>query len=112
MIKKKKEVDITPYHVRQQLWYMSLLKFYKNIEYNENIYNEFDNKLLSGKLDQKTLKQLDNLRRQHNEKKKKEYEEIKKKKATRLGLSFRRVFRQIKKSKWLLHRKRKGNNII
>lgn len=98
MIKKKKEVDITPYHVRQQLWYMSLLKFYKNIEYNENIYNEFANKLLSGKLDQKTLKKLDNLRRQHNEKKKKEYEEIKRKKATRLGLSFRRVFRQIKKS--------------
>jgi len=98
MIKKKKEVDITPYHVRQQLWYMSLLKFYRNIEYNENIYNEFANKLLNGKLDQKTLKQLDNLRRKHNEKKKKEYEEIRKKKATRLGLSFRRVFRQIKKS--------------
>ena len=98
MIKKKKEIDITPYHVRQQLWYMSLLKFYKNIEYNDKVYTQFAEKLLSGKIDQSTLRKLDNLRRKHNEKKKKEYEEIKRNKATRLGLRFRRVLGQIKKS--------------
>ena len=96
--KKKVELDVTPYHVRQQIWYMSLLKFYKTIEFNENIYNEFATKLLTGKIDQKTLKQLDNLRRKHNEKKRKDWEEIKKKKATRMGLSFRNIYRQIKKS--------------
>lgn len=97
-MKIKKPLDVTPYHVRQQLWYMSLLKFYKNIEFNDNIYNEFAGKLLAGKLDAITLKQLDKLRRQHNEKKKKQYEEIRKKKATRLGLNFRNIFRQVKKS--------------
>jgi len=96
--KKKVELDVTPYHVRQQIWYMSLLKFYKTIEFNENIYNEFATKLLAGKIDQETLKQLDNLRRKHNEKKRKDWEEIKKKKATRMGLSFRNIYRQIKKS--------------
>ena len=96
--KKKVELDVTPYHVRQQIWYMSLLRFYKNIEFNENIYNKFATKLLAGKIDQKTLKQLDNLRRKHNEKKRKDWEEIKKKKATRMGLSFRNIYRQIKKS--------------
>ena len=97
-LKKKVELDVTPYHVRQQIWYMSLLKFYKTIEFNENIYNEFATKLLAGKIDLKTLKQLDNLRRKHNEKKRKDWEEIKKKKATRMGLSFRNIYRQIKKS--------------
>ena len=97
-LKKKVELDVTPYHVRQQIWYMSLLKFYKTIEFNENIYNEFATKLLAGKIDQKTLKQLDNLRRKHNEKKRKDWEEIKKKKATRMGLSFRNIYRLIKKS--------------
>ena len=50
-LKKKVELDVTPYHVRQQIWYMSLLKFYKTIEFNENIYNEFATKLLAGKID-------------------------------------------------------------
>lgn len=97
-IRKKTEIDITPYHVRQQMWYMSLLKFYKTIEFNERMYIQFADKLLSGKLDQKTLKQLDNLRRKHNEKKKKEYEEIKKNKATRMGLNFRNILKQVKKN--------------
>ena len=39
--KPKVEIDYTPYHVRQQAWYMSLLKFYKNIEYDDKIYTDF-----------------------------------------------------------------------
>jgi hypothetical protein len=67
-IPKKKEIDITPYHVRQQMWYMSLLKFYKTIEFNDKIYDDFAAKLLAGKIDQKTLKKLDTLRRKHKSK--------------------------------------------
>ena len=51
-LKKKIELDITPYHVRNQIWRMSLLKFYRTIEYDENIYNEFARKLLDNKIDQ------------------------------------------------------------
>ena len=98
MIKKKKEIDVTPYHVRQQMWYMSLLKFYKTIEFDERIYTEFARKLLDGKIDQKTLSKLDSLRRKHNENEKKKFEKLKKKKATRMGLNFRNIYRQIKKN--------------
>ena len=96
-LKKKIELDITPYHVRNQIWRMSLLKFYRTIEYDENIYNEFARKLLDNKIDQKTLDKLDKLRRKHNEQEKQKWKKIKQKRATRLGLSFRNIYRQIKK---------------
>ena len=96
-LKKKVEIDITPYHVRNQMWKMSLLKFYGTIEYDENIYNEFARKLLDNKIDQKTLDKLDKLRRKHNEQEKQKWKKIKQKRATRLGLSFRNIYRQIKK---------------
>ena len=54
-LRKKIEIDITPYHVRNQMWKMSLLKFYGTIEYDENIYNQFARKLLHNKIDQKTV---------------------------------------------------------
>ena len=96
-LRKKIELDITPYHVRNQIWRMSLLKFYRTIEYDENIYNEFARKLLDNKIDQKTLDKLDKLRRKHNEQEKQKWKKIKQKRATRLGLSFRNIYRQIKK---------------
>ena len=68
--KPKVEVDYTPYHVRQQAWYMSLLKFYKTIEYDDKVYTDFATKLFSNKIDSKILKQLDNLRRKHNQQEK------------------------------------------
>jgi len=91
--KPKVEIDYTPYHVRQQAWYMSLLKFYKNIEYNDNIYTDFATKLFAGKINPKILKQLDSLRRKHNQQEKKKWEDIKRKGATRVGLSFRNIYR-------------------
>ena len=96
--RKKIEVDYTPYHVRQQAWYMSLLKFYKEIEHDDKLYVAFGRKLLDGKNDQKTLSKLDMMRRKHNEKKKKEFDQIKKHKATRLGLNFRNIIKQNKRS--------------
>lgn len=92
--KKKLEVDYTPYHVRQQAWYMSLLKFYKTIEFNEKAYVSFGEKLLSGKIDQKTLTQLDKLRRKHNDLEKQKWEKIKKQGATKLGLTFRNIIKK------------------
>ena len=96
-LRKKIELDITPYHVRNQIWRMSLLKFYRTIEYDENIYNEFARKSLDNTIAQKTLDKLDKLRRKHNEQEKQKWEKIKQKRATRLGLSFRNIYRQIKK---------------
>ena len=53
---------------------------------------------LDNKIDQKTLDKLDKLRRKHNEQEKQKWEKIKQKRATRLGLSFRNIYKQIKKS--------------
>lgn len=91
--KRKVEIDYTPYHVRQQAWYMSLLKFYKTIEYDDKVYTDFGNKLLNGKIDQKTLTKLDNLRRKHNKQEQKKWKDIKRKGATRVGLNFRNIYR-------------------
>jgi hypothetical protein len=91
--KPKVEIDYTPYHVRQQAWYMSLLKFYKTIEFNDKIYTDFATKLLSGKMEKEILQQLDSLRRKHKKIEQKKWEDIKRKGATRVGLSFRSIYR-------------------
>ena len=91
--KPKVKIDYTPYHVRQQAWYMSLLKFYKTIEFNNKIYTDFATKLFAGKINQKILKQLDSLRRKHNQQEQKKWEDIKRKGATRVGLNFRNIYR-------------------
>jgi len=94
-IKKKTEIDFTPYHVRQQAWQMSLLKFYSTIEFNEKTYMEFADKLINNKIPYKTLQELDKLRRIANEKKRKQWEEQKKYKATKLGLQFRNIHQKM-----------------
>ena len=93
-IKQKPQVDYTPYHVRQQAWHMSLLKFYKTIEFDDDKYVEFAKRLLNNKIDQKTLTQLDKLRRKHNDLEKQKWEKIKKQGATKLGLAFRNVIKK------------------
>lgn len=89
--KPKVQVDYTAYHVRQQAWYMSLLKFYNTIEFDEKKYIEFAKRLFDNKIDKETLTQLDKLRRKHNDLEKKKWQEIKKKGATKLGIAFRNV---------------------
>jgi hypothetical protein len=94
-IKKKVEVDYTPYHVRQQAWHMSLLKFYSEIEFDEKTYIEFATRLINNKIPHKVLQDLDKLRRIANEKKKAHWDKIKKQKATNLGLQFRKIHQKI-----------------
>ena len=94
-INKKTEIDFTPYHVRQQAWQMSLLKFYSTIEFNEKTYMEFADKLINNKIPYKTLQELDKLRRIANEKKRKQWEEQKKYNATKVGLQFRNIHQKM-----------------
>lgn len=97
-IKQKTEIDYTPYHVRQQAWHMSLLKFYREIEFNEKQYMEFANRLINNKIPYKTLQELDKLRRQSNAKKKAEWEKRKKQQATKMGLHFRKIYKKMQSS--------------
>ena len=60
-IKKKTEIDFTPYHVRQQAWQMSLIYLYSTIEFNEKSYMVFADKLINNKIPYKTFQELDKL---------------------------------------------------
>ena len=75
---------------------MKLLKFYRTIEYDDDIYHEFATKVLSNKLDKEQLEQVNQLMRIDEENKKKKWEIIRQKRATELGVSVRKIFHKTK----------------
>ena len=75
---------------------MKLLKFYRTIEYDDDIYHEFATKVLSNKLDKEQLEQVNQLMRIDEENKKKKWEKIRQKRATELGVSVRKIFHKTK----------------
>ena len=95
-IKQRIRPDFSAPHVRKQLWQMKLLKFYRTIEYDDDIYHEFATKVLSNKLDKEQLEQVNQLMRIDEENKKKKWEKIRQKRATALGVSVRKIFHKTK----------------
>ena len=95
-IKTRKQFDYSAPHVRKQLWQMKLLKFYRTIEYDDDIYHEFATKVLSNKLDKEQLEQVNQLMRIDEENKKKKWEKIRQKRATDLGVSVIKIFHKTK----------------
>lgn len=71
---------------------MKILKFYRNIEWDDKIYHEFATKLLENKLDKKQLYQVNALMVKDEELKRQKWKELKYRKATKLGLSVRKIF--------------------
>ena len=49
-LKRKSKIDYSAPHNRTMLFRMRLLKFYKQIEYDDDIYVATANKILSGTL--------------------------------------------------------------
>ena len=95
-IKQRIRPDFSAPHVRKQVWQMKLLKFYRTIEYDDDIYHEFATKVLSNKLDKEQLEQVNQLMRIDEENKKKKCEKIRQKRATELGVSVRKIFHKTK----------------
>tara|TARA_Y100000593_G_C4263676_1_gene313589 strand:+ start:528 stop:830 length:303 start_codon:yes stop_codon:yes gene_type:complete len=95
-IKQRIRPDFSAPHVRKQVWQMKLLKFYRTIEYDDDIYHEFATKVLSNKLDKEQLEQVNQLMRIDEENKKKKWEKIRQKRATELGVSVRKIFHKTK----------------
>lgn len=95
-IKQRIRPDFSAPHVRKQVWQMKLLKFYRTIEYDDDIYHEFATKVLSNKLDKEQLEQVNQLMRIDEENKKKKWEKIRQKRATELGMSVRKIFHKTK----------------
>ena len=94
--KPRKRPDFSAPHVRKQVWQMKILRFYRNIEFNDDIYHEFATKLFNNKLDKKQLEQVNTLMRIDEKNKKAYWEKIRQRRATELGISVRKIFRKTK----------------
>ena len=95
-IKTRKQFDYSAPHVRKQLWQMKLLKFYRNIEFNDDIYHEFATKLLSNKLPKDQVERINDLMRKNEEIQKAKWEKIRQRRATQIGMSVRKIFHKTK----------------
>jgi hypothetical protein len=73
---------------------MRLLKFYKEIEFNDDVYNHNATMILKGTLPYKFVNEIERLRLEHEKKKKEKWEKIKRKGATTLGLKVRDIVKR------------------
>ena len=93
-LKKKSNIDYAAPHVRQQAFRMRLLKFYKTIEFNDDVYNHNATMILKGTLPYKFVNEIERLRLEHEKKKKEKWDKIKKRGATTLGLQVRDIIKR------------------
>ena len=93
-LKKKSNIDYAAPHIRQQAFRMRLLKFYKEIEFNDDVYNHNATMILKGTLPYKFVNEIERLRLEHENKKKEKWEKIKRKGATTLGLKVRDIVKR------------------
>ena len=90
-LKKKPNIDYAAPHIRQQAFRMRLLKFYKEIEFNDDVYNHNATMILKGTLPYKFVNKIERLRLEHEKQKKEKWEKIKRKGATTMGLQVRSI---------------------
>lgn len=76
---------------------MRLLKFYKQIEFDEDIYVATATKILNGTLPWEYVNKIEKLRLKDEEEKKKKWKELQAKKATSLGLKIRSIVNRHKR---------------
>ena len=93
-LKKKSNIDYAAPHIRQQAFRMRLLKFYKTIEFNDDVYNHNATMILKGTLPYKFVNEIERLRLEHERKKKEKWDKIKKRGATTLGLQVRDIIKR------------------
>ena len=72
---------------------MKILKFYRQIEFDDRIYLQFATNFLDGKINDKQIKQIDELMQLSEKNKKEEFAKFKKNRATNQGVQFRKIFR-------------------
>ncbi len=93
-LKKKSNIDYAAPHIRQRAFRMRLLKFYKEIEFNDDVYNHNATMILKGTLPYKFVNEIERLRLEHEKQKKEKWEKIKRKGATTLGLKVRDIVKR------------------
>tara|TARA_B100000131_G_scaffold314272_1_gene350851 strand:+ start:257 stop:487 length:231 start_codon:yes stop_codon:yes gene_type:complete len=76
---------------------MRLLKFYRQIEYDEDIYVATANKILNGTLPWEYVNKIEKLRLKHEKEKKARWKKLQKTKAESLGLKVRQIVNKYKR---------------
>ena len=92
--KKKSNIDYSAPHNRQMMFRMRLLKFYKQIEFDDDVYTATANKILNGTLPYQYVNQIEKLRLEHEKEKKERWEKIKNKSATTMGIKIRNIVKR------------------
>ncbi len=93
-LKKKSNIDYSAPHNRQMFFRMRLLKFYKNIEYDENVYHVNAQKILEGTLPYKYVNEIEKLRLKHEKEKKERWKKIQAKGAEPMGIKIRNIIKR------------------
>ncbi len=96
-LKRKTKIDYSAPHNRTMLFRMRLLKFYKQIEYDDDIYVKTAEKILKGTLPWEFVNKIEKLRLKHEKEKKERWQRIKKTKAESLGLKVRAIVNKFKR---------------
>jgi len=96
-IKRKNSIDYSAPHNRQMLFRMRLLKFYKQIEYDEDIYVATATKILNGTLPWKYVNEIEKLRLKDEKEKKEKWKKLQKTKAESLGIKVRSIVNRHKR---------------
>jgi len=89
-IKRRIRPDYSAYHVRKQFWLMKLLKFYRSIEFDDEVYLAFAKRIFEKKIDQKQLEQINKLMVEDQKRKKAKFEKRRKYTLQKMG---GRIFR-------------------
>ena len=96
-LKRKNKIDYSAPHNRTMFFRMRLLKFYRQIEYDEDIYVATANKILNGTLPWKYVNDIEKLRLKHEKEKKERWKKLQKTKAESLGLKVRQIVNKYKR---------------
>ena len=96
-LKRKNKIDYSAPHNRTMFFRMRLLKFYRQIEYDEDIYVATANKILNGTLPWKYVNDIERLRLKHEKEKKERWKKLQKTKAESLGLKVRAIVNKYKR---------------
>ncbi len=96
-LKRKNKIDYSAPHNRTMFFRMRLLKFYRQIEYDEDIYVATANKILNGTLPWEYVNKIEKLRLKHEKEKKARWKKLQKTKAESLGLKVRQIVNKYKR---------------
>lgn len=96
-LKRKVNIDYSAPHNRQMFFRMRLLKFYKQIEYDDDVYVATATKILNGTLPWKFVNEIEKLRLKDEKQKKEKWKKLQKTKAESLGLKVRAIVNKYKR---------------